>query len=73
MTNIPLHNEACLVTANDLEKLGIMPKGTAYKMAAENKLPHYVVGCRGRGIRFRVEEVLSTMRRSASSQEAVPK
>ena len=68
MTNTPLHNEACLVTANDLEKLGILPKGTAYKMAAENKLPHYVVGCRGRGIRFRVEEILATLRRPASQK-----
>ena len=67
MTNKP-HIEACLVTANDLEKLGILPKGTAYKMAAENKLPHYVVGCRGRGIRFRVEEILATLRRPASQK-----
>ena len=73
MTNTPLHNEACLVTAKDLEKLGILPKGTAWKMAAGGTLPHYVVGCRGRGIRFKVDEVLAALRRPSSSQEAVPK
>lgn len=73
MTNTPLRNEARLVTAKDLEQLGIMPKGTAYRMAAENKLPHYVLGCRGRGIRFRIDEVLAALRRPSSSEEAVPK
>lgn len=73
MTNTSPHNEACLVTAHDLEKLGIMPKGTAYRMVAEKKLPHYVVGCRGRGIRFKVDEVLATLRRPALAQEKVPK
>lgn len=52
-----------LITAKDLESLGIMPKGTAYRMVAEGKLPHYVVGARDRGIRFRVDEVLSALRR----------
>lgn len=68
MTNTPLHNEACLVTANDLEKLGIMPKGTAYKMVAGGKLPHYLVGNSGRGIRFMVDEVLKALRRPASHE-----
>lgn len=68
MTNTPLHNETCLVSAKDLEQLGIMPKGTAYKMAAENKLPHYILGCRGRGIRFKVDEVLAALRRPASCE-----
>ena len=71
MTNPPLRNEACLVTANDLEKLGIMPKGTAYRMAAGGMLPHYIVGCRGRGIRFKVDEVLAALRRPALAQEKV--
>ena len=58
-----------LVTAHTLEQIGIMRKGTAYRMAADGKLPHYIVGCRGRGIRFRVEEVLSTLRRPTQEQE----
>lgn len=58
-----------LVTAQTLEQIGIMRKGTAYRMAADGKLPHYIVGCRGRGIRFRVEEVLSALRRPAEGNE----
>lgn len=58
-----------LVTAQDLERIGVMRKGTAYRMAADGKLPHYIVGCRGRGIRFRVEEVLSALRRPAEGNE----
>lgn len=73
MTNTPLHTESRLVTAKELEQLGIMPKGTAWKMAAENKLPHYVLGCKGRGIRFIIDEVLAALKRPASSQETVPK
>lgn len=56
-----------LITARELESLGIMPKGTAYRMVAEGKLPHYIVGCRDRGIRFRVDEVLSALRRPVVS------
>lgn len=52
-----------LVTAQDLEQLGVMRKGTAYRMAHDGKLPHYLVGCRGRGIRFRVNEVLEALKR----------
>ncbi len=52
-----------LVTAQDLERIGVMPKGTAYRMAADGKLPHYLIGCRGRGIRFRVNEVIEALKR----------
>lgn len=52
-----------LVTAQDLERIGVMRKGTAYRMAADGKLPHYLVGCRSRGIRFRVNEVLEALKR----------
>ncbi len=62
-----------LVTAQDLERIGVMPKGTAYRMAAEGKLPHYIVGCRGRGIRFKLDEVLSALRRPTASEESVQK
>lgn len=64
-TNTPL------ITAKELESLGIMPKGTAYRMAAEGKLPHYVVGCRGRGIRFKLDEVLAALRRPSASEKVV--
>ncbi len=56
-----------LITARELESLGIMPKGTAYRMAAEGKLPHCVAGCRDRGSRFRVDDVLSALRRPVVS------
>ena len=71
MANAILHSESLLVTAKGLERLGIMPKGTAYRMAAEGKLPHYTVGCRGHGIRFNVDEVLAALRRPAVAEEAV--
>lgn len=57
-----------LVTAQDLERIGVMRKGTAYRMVADGRLPHYIVGCRGRGVRFRVEEVLAALRRPAKSE-----
>ncbi|HWF61454.1 MAG TPA: hypothetical protein VN666_14235 [Nitrospira sp.] len=59
-----------LVTATVLEQRGILRKSTAYKMAAQGKLPHYVVGCHDRGVRFRIEEVLAALRRPTSTQEA---
>jgi len=58
-----------LVTAQDLERIGVMRKGTAYRMVAEGRLPHYIVGCRGRGVRFRVGEVLAALRRPAQSED----
>ena len=57
-----------LVTAQELEDRGVMKRGTAYRMAAAGKLPHYIVGCRGRGIRFRVGEVLEAIRCPASHE-----
>jgi Helix-turn-helix domain len=60
-----MDTDSSLVTANDLDRGGIIRKGTAYRMAAQGKLPHYVVGCSGRSIRFRVDEVLHALRRPA--------
>ena len=68
MMNTPLHNEACLVTANDLEKLGIMPKGTAWKMSKAGLIPSYFCGTKGRAVRFRVPEVLAALRRPSSPE-----
>ena len=55
-----------LVTAEVLEKREILKKGTAYRMAKEGQIPSYLVGRKGRGIRFRVDEVLAALRRSRS-------
>ena len=59
-------NSDRLVTARELEALGVMKKGTAWKMVAKKLLPHYVVGNSGGGIRFRVDEVLAALRRPAT-------
>ena len=59
MTNPFQHNEARLVTAKDLEQLDIMPKGTAYRMAKVGAIPSYALGAKGRGVRFKLEEVLA--------------
>ena len=65
-----MDDDSRLVTAQDLEKIGVMRKGTAYRMTADGKLPHYLVGCRGRGIRFKIDEVLAALRRPADSEKA---
>lgn len=52
-----------LVSAAILEQHGILSKGTAYRMAKAGQLPSYAVGAKGRGVRFRVEEVLAALRR----------
>lgn len=59
------HAQQELVTAGVLEARGIMSKGTAYRMAREGLVPCYAVGTKGRGIRFRVDEVLAALRRPA--------
>lgn len=61
-------NSDQLVTALQLETIGVMKKGTAYRMVKAGKLIHYKVGCAGGGIRFRVDEVLSALRRPAAER-----
>ena len=56
-------SDETLVTATALEELGILPKGTSYKMVKAGTIPSYVVGVKKRGVRFRVEEVLAALRR----------
>jgi len=66
-------SSAQLVTAQQLEAMGILRKSTAYRMC-KTGLPHYKVGTAKGGIRFRVDEVLSALRvpvRSAVG-ESVP-
>ncbi len=57
-----------LLTARQLEARGVMKRGTAYRMAEAGKLPHYVIGNSGRGIRFREAEVLAALRRPATHE-----
>ncbi len=52
-----------LVSAVELEKAGVLRRGTAYKMARERRIPCYLVGEKGAGIRFRIGEVLAALRR----------
>lgn len=59
--------DAALVTAQQLEEMGILKKGTAWRMAVRSQLPHYKIGTAGRGIRFRVDEVLAALRRPISA------
>jgi excisionase family DNA binding protein len=63
-------SEQTLVSAAVLEQRGILSKGTAYRMAKRGVLPSYAVGTKGRGVRFRVEEVLAALRRPAIAERA---
>jgi excisionase family DNA binding protein len=62
------HAQSELVTAAGLEDRGILPKTTAYKMARAGHIPSYAIGTKGRGVRFRVEEVLAALRRPAKAE-----
>lgn len=57
-----------LVTASTLEERGILPKGTAYRMVRAGLIPSYSVGTAGRGVRFRIDEVLTALRRPAAGE-----
>ena len=59
-----------LVTAAVLEKLGILKKGTAYRMAKLNLIPFAKVGPKRRGIRFSPADVLLALKQSGASEEA---
>jgi excisionase family DNA binding protein len=65
------NTEPELVPAVTLEERGILPKGTAYRMAKGGQIPSYAVGAKGRGVRFRVEEVLAALRRRPTSVKRV--
>lgn len=56
-----------LVTAAELERLGILTKGTAYRMARAGQIPCYAVGIEKRGIRLKVAEILMALRRPTKS------
>ncbi|MDI3462769.1 MAG: hypothetical protein OJF50_001590 [Nitrospira sp.] len=63
--------QASLVSASQLERLNILPKGTAYRMAKIGLIPSYAIGQKGRGVRFRVDEVLAALRRPVVAEKAV--
>jgi len=51
-----------LVSASELDAKQILSKGTAYKMSALGLIPSYKVGCKKRGVKFRISEVLAALR-----------
>ena len=59
-----------LVSARGLEALGILKRGTAYRMAAAKLIPCYAVGVRRAGIRFSPDEVRAALRRQSKKEEA---
>ena len=62
-----------LVTAGELEKRGILKKGTAYRMAKAGQLSCYTVGVSGRGVRFRIDEVFEALRRPGRAEVGDPR
>jgi len=63
-------SEEMLVSATVLEQRGILPRGTAYRMAKAGQLPSYAIGAKGRGVRFRISEVLAALRRPVIAERA---
>lgn len=61
-------NSVELISAAELERRGILRKGTAYRMVKRGLLPHYAVGPKNSGIRFQVDEVLASLRRPAAME-----
>ena len=57
-----------LVTAADLEAMGILKRGTAFRMAKLNLIPCSRVGAKRGGIRFSPAEVLKALRRPEVQQ-----
>jgi hypothetical protein len=51
-----------LVTARELEKRGILKRGTAYKMARARIIPSLYVGAKSGGIRFSPADVLAALK-----------
>lgn len=54
-------NEEILVTAAQLERRGILRRGTVFRMARLGLIPAYRVGVKGRGLRFSIPEVLAAL------------
>jgi len=63
-----MNQQEALVTAAELEQRGILRRGTVFRMMRSGLLPAYRVGVKGRGVRFRVDEVLAALRRPAREE-----
>lgn len=59
-----------LETAMDLERAGIVKRGSAYKLAKQGVIPSYMVGPKQTGVRFRRSEVLAALRRPVPGEAA---
>ena len=57
-----------LETAAELERAGILHKSCAYKLVKLGILPHYRVGPKRTGLRFRRSEVLAALRQPTRSE-----
>ena len=51
-----------LETAGQLAAAGILKRNCAYRLAKAGKLPHYKIGLKDGGVRFRRSEVLAALR-----------
>lgn len=63
-------NDEPLVSARALEEKGILPKGSAYRLAKQGIIPCFSVGAKGRGVRFRISEVVNALRRPGFNVES---
>ena len=61
-------NSEPLETARELEAARIIKRNDAYRGVKSGKLPHYIVGVKGGGIRFRRSEVLAALRVPANAK-----
>lgn len=59
-----------LERAGELERAGIIKKACAYKLARAGVIPHYMVGPKQTGVRFRRSEVLAALRRPAKGEDS---
>ena len=61
-------NEEILVTAAQLERRGILRRGTVFRMARLGLIPAYRVGVKGRGLRFSIPEVLAALKQPVRTE-----
>lgn len=58
--NAPIHEK--IVSARELERLGILKRRTALRMAALGLIPHYKWGARLHSVGFIANEVLQSLK-----------
>lgn len=59
-----------LETATELDRAGIVKRGSAYKLAKQGIIPSYLVGPKQTGVRFRRSEVLAALRRPVIAERS---